>query len=125
MIQRLNVKNFRGLERAEIDLAPITVLTGANNADKSTVAYGLFTLKNILSNLPSPWTVSSILGSSIWADSSRLCSQRMKSAVLTLELRLLARLATPTDCRCHQLLRPRPAEYRRALSPPARETGRR
>jgi hypothetical protein len=37
----------------------------------------------------------------------------------TLELRLLARLAAPTDCRCHQLLRPRPPEYRRALSPPA------
>ena len=37
----------------------------------------------------------------------------------TLELRLLARVATPTDCRCRQLLRPRPAEYRRALSPPA------
>jgi hypothetical protein len=54
MIQRLNVKNFRGLERAEIDLAPITVLIGANNAGKSTVAYALFTLKSILSNPAQP-----------------------------------------------------------------------
>ena len=34
--------------------------------------------------------------------------------------RLLAHLAVPTDCRCHQLLRSRPPEYRRALSPPAK-----
>ena len=45
--------------------------------------------------------------------------ETLPEVAATLELRLLARLATPTDCRCRQLLRPRPAEYRRALSPPA------
>ncbi|HEX2437192.1 MAG TPA: hypothetical protein VHT71_02710 [Methylomirabilota bacterium] len=45
--------------------------------------------------------------------------QTLPEVAATLELRLLARLDTPTDCRCRALLRPRPPEYRRALSPPA------
>jgi hypothetical protein len=44
--------------------------------------------------------------------------ETLPEVAATLELRLLARLTTPTDCRCRQLLRPRPAEYRRGLSPP-------
>jgi hypothetical protein len=45
--------------------------------------------------------------------------ETLPEVAATLELRLLARLAAPTDCRCRELLRPRPPEYRRALSPPA------
>jgi hypothetical protein len=45
--------------------------------------------------------------------------QTLPEVAAALELRLLARLDTPTDCRCRELLRARPPEYRRALSPPA------
>ena len=48
-----------------------------------------------------------------------LYMETLPEVAATLELRLLARLATPTDCHCRELLRQRPAEYRRALSPPA------
>jgi hypothetical protein len=41
----------------------------------------------------------------------------------TLELRLLSRIQPPDDCRCRDLLRPRPPEYRAALSPPAPDPG--
>jgi hypothetical protein len=45
--------------------------------------------------------------------------QTLPEVAAALELRLLARLDTPTDCRCRELLQARPPEYRRALSPPA------
>ncbi len=54
MITKLSMKNFRGVREAEVDLAPITVLTGANNSGKSTVMYALLTLKNILFNSNQP-----------------------------------------------------------------------
>ncbi len=52
----------------------------------------------------------------------QLYLETLPEVAAALELRLLARLAVPADCRCRQLLRPRPAEYRRALSPPADAT---
>jgi len=52
----------------------------------------------------------------------QLYLETLPEVAAALELRLLARLAVPTDCRCRQLLRPRPAEYSRALSPPAGAT---
>ncbi len=54
MIRRLSAKNFRGLEDTLLDLTPITLLTGPNNAGKSTVPYALFTLKNVLANPAQP-----------------------------------------------------------------------
>jgi hypothetical protein len=45
--------------------------------------------------------------------------EQLPEIAAALELRLLARLTTPTDCRCRELLRPRPTAYRRALTPPA------
>ena len=49
----------------------------------------------------------------------KLYMETLPEVAAAVELRLLSRLATPTDCRCRELLRPRPPEYRRALSPPA------
>ena len=45
MIQSISFQNFRGFKHLELpDLAPITLLSGKNNAGKSTVLDGLFLL---------------------------------------------------------------------------------
>jgi len=49
----------------------------------------------------------------------QLYLKTLPEVAAAVELRLLARLTVPTDCRCRELLRPRPAEYTRALTPPA------
>jgi hypothetical protein len=49
----------------------------------------------------------------------RLYMETLPAVAATLELRLLATLTEPVDCRCRALLRARPAAYGRALSPPA------
>lgn len=54
MVSRLIIKNFRGVQSADVELAPITVLTGPNNAGKSTLIYALLTLKNIVVNPNQP-----------------------------------------------------------------------
>ena len=48
----------------------------------------------------------------------RLYMETLPMVAATLELALLATLDEPADCRCRALLRPRPPEYTRALSPP-------
>ncbi len=50
MITKLFIENFRSIEKAEMDLGKITVLTGANNSGKSSVIYSLLVLRNILTN---------------------------------------------------------------------------
>ena len=50
MIIKLNIKNYRSIKEAEVSLGKITVLTGANNSGKSSLIYGLLTLKNIVKN---------------------------------------------------------------------------
>ncbi len=54
MINKLYLKNFRGIDEAELELAPITILTGANNSGKSSLMYGLLTLKNVIGNPNQP-----------------------------------------------------------------------
>lgn len=54
MINKLYLKNFRGIAETEIDLAPMTILTGTNNSGKSSLMYGLLTLKNVVSNPNQP-----------------------------------------------------------------------
>ncbi len=54
MIKHISLKNFRGFSTADINLAPITVLTGANNSGKSSIGYALVVLKNIVSNPNQP-----------------------------------------------------------------------
>ena len=52
----LGLKNFRSIRDAEIEIAPLTVVYGANGSGKSSLIYGLLTLKNFLTdpnrNLP-------------------------------------------------------------------------
>ena len=46
----LSLKNFRSIHDASIDIAPITVLYGPNGVGKSSLLYGLLTLRNFLTN---------------------------------------------------------------------------
>ena len=50
MITKLLLNNFRSIREAEVELGKITVLTGPNNSGKSSIIYGLLTLKNIVLN---------------------------------------------------------------------------
>jgi AAA ATPase domain/AAA domain, putative AbiEii toxin, Type IV TA system len=54
MINKISLSNFRGIREAELEIAPITVLTGANNSGKSSVMYGLLALRNIVTNPNQP-----------------------------------------------------------------------
>jgi hypothetical protein len=51
----------------------------------------------------------------------RLYMETLPRVVGQLELGLLARVEEPTDCRCRELLRVRPTDYRLALSPRVEE----
>ena len=46
----LNFQNFRSLEDATIEIAPLTVVYGPNGSGKSSLIYGLLTLRNFLTN---------------------------------------------------------------------------
>ena len=46
----LHLKNFRSIRDAKIDIAPLTVIYGPNGTGKSSLIYGLLTLKNFLTN---------------------------------------------------------------------------
>lgn len=50
MITKLSLGNFRSIRDSELPLGKITVLTGPNNSGKSSIIYGLLTLKNIVLN---------------------------------------------------------------------------
>ena len=46
----LRFLNFRSIRDATVELAPLTVIYGANGSGKSSLIYGLLTLKNFLTN---------------------------------------------------------------------------
>ena len=46
----LHLKNFRSIRDAKIDIAPLTVIYGPNGTGKSSLIYGLLTLRNFLTN---------------------------------------------------------------------------
>ncbi|MFY9345908.1 MAG: AAA family ATPase [Planctomycetota bacterium] len=50
MLTRLNVANFRSLERCEISLGRLTVLYGATGSGKSSLLYAPLVLRNIVLN---------------------------------------------------------------------------
>ncbi len=60
----ISLKNFRSIRDATVDLAPLTVIYGKNGSGKSSLFYGLLTLRNFLSNpnqnLPSLFSYPSI-----------------------------------------------------------------
>ena len=50
MITKLLLRNFRSVRSSEMELGKINILTGPNNSGKSSIIYGLLTLKNIVLN---------------------------------------------------------------------------
>ncbi|RJS70140.1 DUF2813 domain-containing protein, partial [Methanophagales archaeon] len=46
MITKLSIKNFQGIEKGELELAPLTILLGGNNSGKSTILEALFLAPN-------------------------------------------------------------------------------
>ena len=50
MIMKLSLGNFRSIRDSEVPLGKITVLTGPNNSGKSSIIYGLLSLKNVVLN---------------------------------------------------------------------------
>lgn len=60
----LSVKNFRSMKEATVKIAPLTVVYGPNSSGKSSLMYGLLTLRNFLNNpnlnIPSLFSYPSI-----------------------------------------------------------------
>lgn len=52
MIKGLRLKNFKGIKSGEIELAPLTILLGANNSGKTTVLEALFLAPNPSRRVP-------------------------------------------------------------------------
>src|SRR5262245_2354983 len=65
-------------------------------------------------HVPSNWA-EGLRPQNLTGSLDALYMETLPELAAAVELRLLARLATPTDYRCRELLRSRPAEYRRAL----------
>jgi predicted ATPase len=51
---RFTLKNFRSVAQGDLEIKPITVLTGANGAGKSSFMYGIMALGNIILNANQP-----------------------------------------------------------------------
>ncbi len=69
-------------------------------------------------HIPSNWAEGVRPQDLTWS-LDRVYIEQLPTVVGELELSVLAQVEEPTDCRCRALLRPRPAEYRQALSPRA------
>jgi len=52
MITKLSIKNFRGIEKGELELAPLTILLGGNNSGKSSILEALFLAPNPFRYVP-------------------------------------------------------------------------
>jgi len=50
MINKIKISNFRSIENAEVELAPLTVLYGPTASGKSSLLYALIVLKNFIIN---------------------------------------------------------------------------
>jgi predicted ATPase len=48
MLDKLSVRNFRSIEKCEVDFAPITIFFGPTSAGKSTLFYALLLLRNFV-----------------------------------------------------------------------------
>ena len=46
----LHLENFRSIRDATVEIAPLTVIYGANGTGKSSLIYGLLTLRNFFTN---------------------------------------------------------------------------
>jgi hypothetical protein len=67
-------------------------------------------------HIPSNWA-EGLRPESLTGSLDRMYMETLPSVIAELELRLLSSVREPDDCRCRELLEPRPAAYRQALSP--------
>jgi AAA15 family ATPase/GTPase len=51
MIKKIAVENFRSIEHAEVELAPLVILYGPTASGKSSLLYPLLVLKNFILDL--------------------------------------------------------------------------
>ena len=54
MIKRVRIRNFRGVREGELELAPLSILLGANNSGKTTVLEALLLAHGPVHKLPYP-----------------------------------------------------------------------
>jgi predicted ATP-dependent endonuclease of OLD family len=52
LINKLILKNFKGIKEGEIELSPFTILVGSNNAGKTTILESLFLAPNPVRQVP-------------------------------------------------------------------------
>ncbi|MGB9772668.1 MAG: AAA family ATPase [Bacteroidota bacterium] len=50
MVNKIKISNFRSIENAEVEIAPLTVLYGPTASGKSSLLYALIVLKNFIIN---------------------------------------------------------------------------
>ena len=98
-ITSLTLGGFKGLrETANIPLAPITLLFGANSTGKSTILHGLLYLYEIIVNNDIDPQYSQLTGHKVWLGGFRNIVNGKSDAGgitlgATLEIRLFYRLA--------------------------------
>jgi predicted ATPase len=61
MITDLKITNFKGIKKGEIQLSPLTILVGGNNAGKTTILEALFLAPNPFRQVPYGDTASAII----------------------------------------------------------------
>ncbi|MCP4902051.1 MAG: DUF3696 domain-containing protein [bacterium] len=54
-IRRWKLKNFKSVEEADLELAPLTVLVGANSSGKSSLLQSILLIAQAAQDGPSPW----------------------------------------------------------------------
>ena len=52
MINRIKIKNLKGIKEGELDLFPLTILLGSNNSGKTTILEALFLASNPFRKVP-------------------------------------------------------------------------
>ena len=52
MINRIKIKNLKGIKKGELDLFPLTILLGSNNSGKTTILEALFLASNPFRKVP-------------------------------------------------------------------------
>jgi len=52
LIKEVEFTNFKGIEKGKIELFPLTILIGSNNAAKSTILEALFLAPNPFRDVP-------------------------------------------------------------------------
>jgi predicted ATP-dependent endonuclease of OLD family len=52
VIEKLGLENFKGVIQGEVELAPLTILLGANNSGKTTILEALFLAPNPFRKVP-------------------------------------------------------------------------